>query len=97
MEPFVRKQIALTRAQAHALKERARRERRSESDLVRQAVDRLLDADMADDVRGGATSDLVRFIRETVAAHPAEPRAPGDGRGWTRDELYDERDARWLR
>ena len=94
MEPMVRKQLYLTPAQDRALKERARREHRSEADLVRQAVDLLLD----DGAKAqAAVEDLQRFADEIAAAYPAEPRAPGEGRGWTRDDLYQEREARWTR
>ena len=94
MEPMVRKQLYLTRAQDRALKERARRERLSEAALVRQAVDQLLDDGTA---RLAARERLNRIADEIAVAFPAEPRAPGEGRGWTRDELYDEREARPLR
>lgn len=89
MEPMVRKQLYLTRAQDRALKERARRERRSEAALVREAVDRLLDAS-ADETTGA----LARLADEIVAEHPVEAPAAGEGRGWTRDELYADREAR---
>ena len=89
---MVRKQLYLTPAQDRALKERARREHRSEADLVRQAVDLLLD----DGARAqAAVDDLQRFVDRVGSEHPAEPRAPGEGRGWTRDELYDDRLSRW--
>ena len=92
MEPMVRKQLYLTPAQDRALKERARREHRSEADLVRQAVDLLLD----DGAKAqAAVDDLQRFLERVDAEHPAEPRASGEGRGWTRDELYDGRLSRW--
>ena len=92
METMIRKQLYLTRAQDRALKERARRERRTEADLVREAVDRLLDGGVS---RRAAVEDLQRFADEVSARRPAEPRAPEEGRGWTRDELYDERLGRW--
>ena len=91
---MVRKQLYLTPAQDRALKERARREHRSEADLVRQAVDLLLD----DGAKAqAAVGDLQRFADEVASTYPTEPRAPGEGRGWTRDGLYEEREARWTR
>lgn len=91
---MVRKHLSLTRAQARALKERAHRERLSEAALLRQAVDRLLDDGSA---RQAAVEDLQQFVREVAAARPAEPREAAADRGWTRDGLYEEREARWLR
>ena len=92
MEPMVRKQLYLTPAQDRALKERARREHLSEAALVRQAVDRLLEDDAT---RQAALKDLNRIADEIATAYPTEPRTPGEGRGWTRDELYEERLSRW--
>ena len=91
---MVRKQLYLTPAQDRALKDRARRERLSEAALVRRAVDRLLE----DDAPGrAALDDLDRVADAVAAAHPAERRAPSGGRGWTRDGLYEDRAARWVR
>lgn len=95
MEPLVRKQISLTRAQALALRERARREHLSEEDLLRRAVERLLGAEPPATMT--AADDLVKYIRAVEEANPSEPRGPGEDRGWTRNELYDERLSRWIR
>lgn len=95
MEPLVRKQLYLTRRQARWIEERARAEQRSEAELVRELLDRALDRATAE--REEALKRFQRLCDDLVALHPAAPRAPGEGRGWTRDELYAEREARWVR
>ena len=75
MEPMVRKQLYLTPAQNRALRERARRERRSEADLVRQAVDRLLSDDPAGQVGMDALNRAADQIAETYPTVPP----PSDG------------------
>jgi hypothetical protein len=92
MEPLVRKQLYLTRRQARWIAERARAEQRSEAELVRELLDRALDAAPTDPT---AMEKFLQTVDRMVAEKPAESRPPGSGRGWTREELYEEREARW--
>ena len=39
--------------------------------------------------------DLTRVVERIGAEHPVKPRASDEGRGWTRDDLYDDRLSRW--
>ncbi len=94
MEPSVRKQLYITRAQDRALQERAQRERLSETALVRQAIDRFLNDDAT---RHTALEDLNRMADRIAAEYPTEPSASSDARGWTRDEVYEERSGRWMK
>lgn len=75
---MVRKQVYVTRRQDAALKARAQRERRPEAEIVREALDRLLDAPAPS--RDAALARLDR-LRQTVP--------PGQVPPWTRDALYD--------
>jgi hypothetical protein len=88
MNTMIRKQLYLTPAQDRALKERARREKRSEAAVLREAVNLLLTAEP----RESPADDALRSFVEQVAT--AFPTAPQASRGWSRDDLYDERESR---
>jgi hypothetical protein len=82
----VRKQLYITDSQERALKERARRYRVTEAELVRRGIDQSLDASGAMRADPEAWAEVVRFIRRRMKT-PARRSA----RRWTRGEIYDRR------
>lgn len=87
---MIRKQVYIEARQEEALKRKARELSLSEADLIRRGIDGL------DGTRGGAAGDreawtaALSIMRRRAAR--AEPLAkPPANRGWTRDDLYDER------
>ncbi len=85
MGKMVRKQVYLESRQDRLLKERARRYRVTEAELIRQALDRALTEGPSPAARLEAWERVRRFI--TRYRKPTKRRA--SKRGWTRDELYD--------
>ncbi len=92
MSRMVRKQVYITSEQQRLLKRRAKALGVTESEVLRRGID----------LEGRATATLpldpeaweteLRFIRER-----ARIQELGRKRGWTREELYDERLARFSR
>ncbi|MBI2893624.1 MAG: hypothetical protein HYY06_08725 [Deltaproteobacteria bacterium] len=88
---MVRKQLYIDERQERALKKKARSLGISEAELVRQALDRVLEAPSRP--RSGRETALAAFL-ERADAIAREHRLPGRFR---REELYEEREARLVR
>jgi Ribbon-helix-helix protein, copG family len=88
MTDMVRKQIYLEKRQQKALKQRARATGMSESEIVRQAVDREL---YGNDVPTRPDPDVFEEIRHFIL--DLEQRKPIEGEPYrfNRDELYEDR------
>lgn len=92
MSRMVRKQVYITGEQEKLLKRRAKALGVTEAEVVRRGID------LAGQTAAGlspdrqAWEDELHFIRER-----ARIQALGRERGWTREELYDERLARFSR
>lgn len=83
---MIRKQVYLERQQERHLKRLSQRLGRSEAELIRQAIDQGLAADvalLAPDLE--AWEQEKAFIRNFIAQKPLRRR-----RRWTREELYEE-------
>ncbi|HEV2424899.1 MAG TPA: CopG family transcriptional regulator [Terriglobia bacterium] len=78
-----RKQIYLDVDQDRRLRALSRRQRRSESDLIREGIKRVLDEPPLD---RAAWEREKAFIESLIQKGPV----PG-GRTWKREDLYDER------
>ena len=63
---MVRKQLYITDAQERVLKERARRYRVTEAELVRRGIDQSLDAPNVTRPDPKAWAEVVRFIRRRM-------------------------------
>ena len=83
MARMKRKQIYLEAEQDRRLRALSRRQRRSESDLIREGVKRVLDEPPLD---RAAWEREKAFIESLIRKGPI----PG-GRTWKREDLYDER------
>lgn len=89
---MIRKQVYIEERQERVLKRRAKELGLTEAELIRRGID-ALDRDPA---RGphprrlDALAASERYIRKR-----RRQRVPQTGRGWTREELYEERLARY--
>ena len=92
MGRMVRKQIYITPAQDALLKQWARRLGVTESDLIRRGIEQLDWGPTTPLLDEQAWQEEIAFMRER--ARMVVPQQTG-GRGWTREELYDERPKRW--
>jgi hypothetical protein len=87
MSDMVRKQIYIEKRQQLALQHRARITGQSESELVRQAIDReLLGTELPNRPDPRAWDEVLKFIQELSARKPAG----GEPYQFNRDELYEE-------
>lgn len=92
---MIRKQVVIEERHERFLKETAAEAGVSEGELVRRALDLLMSG------AGGGTTSAERrraahALLDTVDAMAAQA-TPLSVEGWSRDELYAEREARWTR
>jgi hypothetical protein len=88
MNRMVRKQIYIESEQDARLKERARELGLTESEVIRRAIDEALSGTLRRSRAIEAWDAALEFARARVNLPGA---GSGGGRGWTREELYDER------
>ncbi len=91
MARMVRKQVYIEPGQEELLKRRAKQLGVTESDLIRMGIEQM-GAAASVPVDEVAWQDELTFIRER-----ARLQALGRARGWTRDDLYEERLQRFSR
>lgn len=84
MARMVRKQIVLEPEQERALAERARLLGVSQSELVREAIDRLLDRDASQRKQQAWDEILATMRGEGLTIPPSS-----GGRRWTREEIHE--------
>ena len=84
MADMVRKQVYIEQRQERLLKERAKKYRVTEAELIRRAIDRGLErtASRAPD------PEAWKKVEAFIARHRRQRVAQRE-RGWTREELYD--------
>lgn len=92
MARMIRKQVYIDPRQERLLKRRARELRVTEAELIRQGIDLLAAAPLRAVTRERAIREYEAVVRERMAM-----TVPQTGRAWTREELYEERFARWPR
>ena len=92
MKRMVRKQVYIEPRQERLLKRRARALGVTEAELIRDGIDLLDSGRPAAASRERALKELFAVIEERIAL-----RVPQTGRGWTREDLYEERLARHSR
>ena len=96
MTDFLRKQIYISRRQQAFLKRLARERGTSESEIIRQAIDReagKIAPDSNESSRRQAWEDAYAFM----SALHAQGALESQPRGWKREELYEERLSRYER
>ena len=88
MTQMVRKEIYITPQDDELLKRRAEQLGVSEADLIRQAVEQIAR-------QAAKREEAIKAWEETIAFARERAKLPiagtGGDRGWTREELYDER------
>jgi hypothetical protein len=91
---MIRKQIYLPRRQNAALRRLAKARGVSEAEVIRQALSQE-SAERSTHVRDSATAwaAILKFVATRKTARTGEERS----RGWTREELYEERENRWFK
>lgn len=94
MTRMVRKQIYIQKRQQAILKRLARLRGLSEAAIIRQAIEREVEAGAVKSLPGDASTlqDFIKFARSRRTASSAETR-----RTWKRDDLYEERLSRYGR
>ena len=92
MGRMIRKQVYIEPEQDELLKRRSKELGISEAALIRQAIDRLgADGGKSPAARQAWKEELA-FIKQRM-----QLRVPQTGRSWTREEIYEERLARYSR
>jgi Zn-dependent peptidase ImmA (M78 family) len=91
---MIRKQVYIYQRQESLLKRLARRRGVSEAEIIRQAIDREA---ISEEVAIPADSqnawvETMRFVEERKALGLS-----GEPYKWNREEIYEEREGRWLR
>jgi hypothetical protein len=92
MARMVRKQVYIEPRQEELLKKRAKELGVSEAELIRRGIDQVATAPLRPRPNLQAWAEIEDFIRKHRMMD-----VPQTGRGWTRDELYEDRLARYSR
>ncbi len=92
MSRMVRKQIYIEPRQEELLKRRAKELGLSEAELIRRGIDQISRVRVHRCFDREAWKEAKAFIEKRM-----QITAPQTGRGWTREELYDERLERYSR
>ncbi len=101
MSRMVRKQIYIEEEQDAVLREVAEEYGISQAELIRQALEREIvvrrrvSIRYPDAMRKKALEELKRFSESRKSLETEVPA--GEGRGWTRSEIYEEREGRYDR
>ncbi len=91
---MVRKQIYIRKHQEALLKRLAQARGLSEAEIIRQAIEREVAGEPAQPAAGdlSAIDDFIRLALSTRSQ-----AAKGEPYRWNREEIYTEREDRWLR
>lgn len=92
MGRMVRKQVYITPEQDRLLKRRAKTLGTSQAEVVRQGIDLASRSAANLSFNRKAWDEAVAFMKKR-----ARMKVPQTGRSWTREELYEERFARYSR
>lgn len=92
---MVRKQIYLPKRQNQVLKRLAKQRGISEAEVIRQALDR--EAEMSAPVVRDSKKALDEMISFARSLRNRPDLMQGEPVRWNRQELYEERESRWLK
>ncbi len=82
---MIRKQLYIEPRQDRELKRLARQTGKTEAEVIRQALDRLVEDTEREKERLKAWEETKELIQQRMAKGPI----PGRGRTWKREDLYD--------
>jgi predicted DNA-binding protein len=89
-EGMVRKQIYITQEQERRLKQIAKRRRCTEAELIRDSLQRALEDE--EERKALWSREMTRMHQITADAKRLQQQGlTGEGRTWTRDEIYEDR------
>lgn len=91
MSRMVRKQVYIEPRQDEAIKRKSHELGVSESDLIRRGLDYVAQSAVTGPRDAAAWAEQLAFIRDRAARLAASGQHDVGGRGWTRDDLYDDR------
>jgi hypothetical protein len=94
-DTMVRKQIYIPRRQEQLLKRLAKERGVSEAEVIRQALDH--EAQQQPTPVRASREALEQFLAYAESLRERPEMMQGEPVRWTREELYAEREARWLR
>lgn len=86
MARMKRKQVYIEVEQDRRLRALARRRRGTESELIREGIDKVLVVPLQPRLDTDAWKDALAFIDRLIRLGPVKGK-----RTWTREEIYDER------
>jgi len=85
MAVMVRKQVYLERHQNRAVKRLAREKKQTEAQVIREAIDRLVQQSADEKERLRIWEEQKTFIRDWIAQGPVPPT----DRKWNREDAHD--------
>ena len=86
MRPMKRKQVYIGADQDRRLRELSRRQGKTESQLIREGIDRLLNTPLPDTLDHEAWLESLRFIDNLIRKGPIKGK-----RTWKREDVYERR------
>jgi len=92
-EHMIRKQIYIPSRQDSLLKKLARQRGVSEAEVIRQALDREVQMPGIEQNGEMAFAKMEKFMEERKAKYAGT----GEPYKWNRDEIYEERESRWVK
>ncbi len=97
MAQMIRKQVYLEARQDRTLKRQARRRGVTEAEIIREALDRTARSGPTVHSSGGYDADAARRAVMFMRSLAKRPTKGKRGRGWSRDDLYEDRIGRWAK
>ena len=92
-EPMIRKQIYIPSRQDSLLKKLAKQRGVSEAEVIRQALDREVQMPGIEQTSEAAFAKMEKFMEERKARYAGT----GEPYRWSRNEIYEERESRWIK
>ena len=92
-EHMIRKQIYIPSRQDSLLKTLARQRGVSEAEVIRQALDREVQMPGIEQTSEAAFAKMEKFMEERKARYAGT----GEPYMWNRNEIYEERESRWVK
>ncbi len=89
---MVRKQFYITQEQQNILHHLTKQRGKSESEIIRQAIERESNIQETN-----SSEDELTIFDQLIKDALSNPKRPGDHYKFNREEIYQERQTRWIR